>query len=132
MGMQTQQGLTPAHAPARSMAVPAVGQPLLVLEHISKHFGATVALDDVSLSPFREIHCVLENGAVIHRGKVMAGIHALTQGCAVRGEPVRFVDVNARGLWFGHGVSGASVGPDLSVRANLKFGSRHTGQPFSC
>lgn len=136
MGMQTQQGLTPAHAPARSMAVPAVGQPLLALEHITKHFGATVALDDVSLEFFPgEIHCVLgENGAGKSTiGKVMAGIHAPDAGVVrVRGEPVRFADVNAsRACGLAMVYQELSLAPDLSVRANLKLGSRHKGQPFS-
>lgn len=65
-------------------------QPLLALQGVSKRFGATVALDNVSLEFHRgQIHCVLgENGAGKSTiGKIMGGIHAPDGGsCCVTGD----------------------------------------------
>lgn len=112
------------------------GEPLLTLAHVTKRFGATVALEDVSLEFYPgEVHCVLgENGAGKSTiGKMMAGIHGPDEGeIRVRGEHAVFSDVNdsrARGLAMVF--QELSLAPDLSVRANLKLGSALKGGSFS-
>ncbi|MEZ6242335.1 MAG: sugar ABC transporter ATP-binding protein [Phycisphaerales bacterium] len=58
-------------------------QPLLVAEHVSKRFGSTQALDDVSVSFLAgEVHALMgENGAGKSTlGKVIAGLHKQDQG----------------------------------------------------
>ncbi len=55
----------PSNTPLLSGVRPRAGSPLLAIHAVSKHFGKTKALEDVSLSVHPgEIHCLLgENGA---------------------------------------------------------------------
>lgn len=111
-------------------------QPLLALQGVSKRFGATVALDNVSLEFHRgQIHCVLgENGAGKSTiGKIMGGIHAPDGGQLLRdGRPVRFHNViESRASGLAMVFQELSLAPDLSVRANLRLGSALIGGPFS-
>lgn len=123
---QSQQILYESRAP----------QPFLTLRNITKQFGATKALDNVSLDFFPgEVHCVLgENGAGKSTvGKIMAGIYAPDSGqIQIRGEPVIFSDVKDSRT---HGIAMVfqelSLAPDLSVRANLMLGSNLKSPHFS-
>ena len=69
------------------------GRPTLEMEHVSKRFGATQALDDVSLALYRgEIHALLgENGAgKTTLIKIMTGVQQPDTGeVRIDGEPVR-------------------------------------------
>lgn len=112
------------------------GTPLLELRKVSKHFGPTCALDDVSLGFHAgQVHCLLgENGAGKSTiGKIIAGLCAPDQG-ALRyaGQEVRFGDVHAARA---HGVAVVhqelSLVPDLSVRANLQLGLHAGHNPFA-
>ncbi len=64
-------------------AVPAADAPLLIAEHVSKRFGVTQALDDVSVSFLPgEVHALMgENGAGKSTlGKVISGLHRQDAG----------------------------------------------------
>lgn len=109
---------------------------LVTLTQVTKRFGATIAIEDVSLEFYPgEVHCVLgENGAGKSTiGKIMAGIHAPDEGeMRVRGRPVTFSDVCAsRSCGLAMVFQELSLAPDLSVRANLKLGSALKSHPFS-
>src|SRR5690554_3666821 len=109
---------------------------LLALQGVSKRFGPTVALSDVSLC-FRagEIHCLLgENGAGKSTvGKIAGGLYAPDTGRVEwKGQPQAFRDINdARGKGIGLVFQELSLAPDLSVRSNLRLGAEGPGHPFS-
>src|SRR3954462_10243057 len=76
-----------------AVPAPAAERPVLEMVHVSKQFGATLALDDVSLELWRgEIHALLgENGAgkstLI---KIMTGVQRQDTGeVRIDGSPVR-------------------------------------------
>lgn len=72
--------------------------PLLRLRQISKRFGATQALDDVSVSfEAGKVHCLLgENGAGKSTiGKIVAGLFAPDSGALLLdGHEVRLADAS--------------------------------------
>ncbi|CAM5525153.1 sugar ABC transporter ATP-binding protein [Eoetvoesiella caeni] len=116
---------------------PANAQPigLLQVRRLTKSFGATQALADVSLT-FREgeIHCLLgENGAGKSTiGKIIGGLYTRDDGeILFRGQPVSVSSIaQARALGIAVVYQELSLAPDLSVRANLQLGRQGAGQPF--
>src|SRR5215204_2348633 len=99
-------------------------QPVLHMDRISKRFGATQALDNVSLALHRgEIHALLgENGAgkstLI---KIMTGVQHQDSGeMRIDGQPVRFASSQDA---QSHGVAAMyqepMIFPDLSVAENV-------------
>ena len=106
--------------------------PLLEIKHISKRFGVTQALDDVSLTLYPgEIHALLgENGAgkstLI---KIMTGIHKPDQGeIWLEGEPLAIhnpSDAQAYGLAAIH--QEPMIFPDLNVAENIFISHRQRG-----
>jgi rhamnose transport system ATP-binding protein len=109
------------------------GRPVLEIEHVSKRFGATQALDDVSLSLQRgEIHALLgENGAgkstLI---KIMTGIQQPDSGeIRLDGEPVRVTSSqDAQRLGVAAIYQEPMIFPDLSVAENIFIGHRNRGK----
>ncbi|MGE8615823.1 MAG: sugar ABC transporter ATP-binding protein [Achromobacter veterisilvae] len=129
--MQGEQREAAGPAPATGHA-----QALVSLKGVSKRFGATLALNQVSIDFHAgEIHCVLgENGAGKSTiGKIIGGLYPPDEGTLeVGGDGVAFKtikDSRARGLAMVF--QELSLAPDLSVRANLRLGSRKAGGPFS-
>src|ERR671910_919608 len=116
-------------------AVPAPGdeRPVLEMEHVSKQFGATLALDDVSLQLRRgEIHALLgENGAgkstLI---KIMTGVQRQDSGeIFVDGAPVRVSSAqDAQRLGVAAIYQEPMIFPDLSVAENIFIGHRDRGK----
>lgn len=109
---------------------------LLALQGVSKRFGPTVALNDVSLSFLAgEIHCLLgENGAGKSTvGKIAGGLYLPDTGRVEwKGKPEVFRDINdARRRGIGLVFQELSLAPDLSVRSNLRLGAEAPGHPFS-
>jgi rhamnose transport system ATP-binding protein len=106
--------------------------PILEMQHISKRFGTTQALADVSLSLYPgEIHALLgENGAgkstLI---KIMTGIHKPDQGeIKLKGEPVAInnpMEAQAYGIAAIH--QEPMIFPDLNVAENIFIGHRQRG-----
>jgi general nucleoside transport system ATP-binding protein len=102
-------------------------RPVLEMEHVSKQFGATLALDDVSLELRRgEIHALLgENGA----GKstlisILAGMYRPDAGeIRFEGEP-REIDTPRTAIDLGIGTvyQHLTLVPTLSVLENLMLG----------
>jgi rhamnose transport system ATP-binding protein len=109
------------------------GGPVLAMRGISKRFGATRALDGVSLDLAPgEVHALVgENGAgkstLI---KVMTGIHAPDEGTVeIDGEPVTLrnaADAQARGIAAIY--QEPLIFPDLSVAENVFIGHRDQGR----
>jgi rhamnose transport system ATP-binding protein len=107
--------------------------PVLAMRGISKRFGATRALDGVSLDLHRgEVHALVgENGAgkstLI---KVMTGVHAPDAGeVLVDGEAVALrsaADAQARGI--AAVFQEPLIFPDLSVAENIFIGHRDQGR----
>jgi rhamnose transport system ATP-binding protein len=107
--------------------------PVLAMRGISKRFGATRALDGVSLDLHRgEVHALVgENGAgkstLI---KVMTGVHQPDEGeVLVDGEPVTLhnaADAQARGI--AAIFQEPLIFPDLSVAENIFIGHRDQGR----
>jgi rhamnose transport system ATP-binding protein len=141
-GNDARPGLTEANwmvqpAVERSLdeAVPAPGdeRPVLEMEHVSKQFGATLALDDVSLQLRRgEIHALLgENGAgkstLI---KIMTGVQRQDSGeIRVDGAPVRVSSSqDAQRLGVAAIYQEPMIFPDLSVAENIFIGHRDRGK----
>ncbi len=99
-------------------------QPLLIAEHVSKRFGITRALDDVSVS-FRagEVHALIgENGAGKSTlGKVIAGLHKPDAGSVrIAGRTLRpgsLDDAFAAGVRIVH--QELAQCPNLTVAENL-------------
>jgi ribose transport system ATP-binding protein len=108
----------------------------LELRGVSKRFGATVALADVSATfPSGSIHCVLgENGAGKSTlGRIIGGVSAKDGGTLlIDGREVDFSTVaRARELGIAVAFQELSLAPDLSVRANLLLGSESGRHPFA-
>jgi rhamnose transport system ATP-binding protein len=116
-------------------AVVATGEerPVLEMEHVSKQFGATLALDDVSLELRRgEIHALLgENGAgkstLI---KIMTGVQRQDGGeIRIDGTPVRVTSAqDAQRLGVAAIYQEPMIFPDLSVAENIFIGHRDRGK----
>jgi rhamnose transport system ATP-binding protein len=116
-------------------AVPAPGEnrPVLEMAHVSKQFGATLALDDVSLElRHGEIHALLgENGAgkstLI---KIMTGVQRQDSGeILIAGAPVRVTSSqDAQRLGVAAIYQEPMIFPDLSVAENIFIGHRDRGK----
>jgi len=96
-------------------------------EHITKTFGGTVALDDISMSFAKgECHALMgENGAGKSTlGKILAGIHSPDTGTIrFAGSSVRFSsprDARTAGIGMVH--QELAFCPDLTVAENLTLG----------
>ncbi len=108
-------------------------RPVLEMEHISKSFGATQALVDVSLTLFGgEIHALLgENGAgkstLI---KIMTGIHPPDSGdVRIAGQPVHLGSAqDAQRLGVAAIYQEPMIFPDLSVAENIFIGHTNRGR----
>ena len=108
-------------------------QPVLEMAGISKSFGATRALDDVSLALYGgEIHALLgENGAgkstLI---KIMTGVQQPDAGeIRIDGEPVRVTSSQeAQRLGVAAIYQEPMIFPDLSVAENIFIGHRNRGR----
>ncbi|MGH2614211.1 MAG: sugar ABC transporter ATP-binding protein [Thermomicrobiales bacterium] len=108
-------------------------RPVLVMDHVSKRFGATQALDDVSLALYRgEIHALLgENGAgkstLI---KIITGIQQQDSGeIRIDGELVRVASAqDAQRLGVAAIYQEPMIFPDLSVAENIFIGHRDRGK----
>lgn len=108
---------------------------MIRVQNLTKRFGATVALADVSVQ-FRsgEVHCVLgENGAGKSTlGKLIGGVHRPDAGqLEVDGE-LRSLSSPAAARRLGVAVchQELSLARHLSVRANLWLGAETTGHAF--
>jgi rhamnose transport system ATP-binding protein len=107
--------------------------PVLAMRGICKRFGATRALDDVSLELHRgEVHALVgENGAgkstLI---KVMTGIYPPDEGAVlVDGEPVSLRSAaDAQRLGIGAIYQEPLIFPDLSVAENIFIGHQDQGR----
>ncbi|PIJ50139.1 sugar ABC transporter [Erwinia sp. OLTSP20] len=102
--------------------------PLLRISGLSKRFGATQALNNVSLQfAAGEVHCVLgENGAGKSTiGKIVSGLYPADEGSIWYDEqPVAFSSSReARHAGIVMVYQELSLAPDLSVRANLWLGA---------
>lgn len=107
-------------------------EPILEMQHISKRFGTTQALAEVSLALYPgEIHALLgENGAgkstLI---KVITGIHKPDQGeILLDGNPVTInnpLEAQAYGIAAIH--QEPMIFPDLNVAENIFIGHRNQG-----
>lgn len=105
--------------------------PLLSLSHVSKRFGATLALDDVSFDLFAgEVHALMgENGAGKSTlMKILAGVYPLDAGAiALHGEPVAMNsprDAAAHGIAIIH--QELNTLPAMTVAENLAIGREPT------
>jgi rhamnose transport system ATP-binding protein len=107
-------------------------RPVLEMVHVCKRFGATQALEDVSLSLQRgEIHALLgENGAgkstLI---KIMTGVQQLDSGeIRIDGQPVRIASSqDAQRLGVAAIYQEPMIFPDLSVAENIFIGHHDRG-----
>src|SRR5918994_917695 len=125
----------PAVERSLDVPVPAPGEerPVLEMVHVSKQFGATLALDDVSLELRRgEIHALLgENGAgkstLI---KIMTGVQRQDSGeIRIDGAPVRVSSSqDAQRLGVAAIYQEPMIFPDLSVAENIFIGHRDRGK----
>ena len=123
--------------PAASVQPPASEQrsatPILEMIHISKSFGGTQALEDVSLQLYSgEIHALLgENGAgkstLI---KIMTGIQQQDAGdMLIDGQPVRVASSqDAQRLGVAAIYQEPMIFPDLSVAENIFIGHTNRGK----
>ena len=108
-------------------------RPVLEMAHISKSFGATQALDDVSLTLYGgEIHALLgENGAgkstLI---KIITGVQQEDSGeIRIDGVPVRVDSAqDAQRLGVAAIYQEPMIFPDLSVAENIFIGHRDRGK----
>ncbi|WP_439811575.1 sugar ABC transporter ATP-binding protein [Bordetella bronchiseptica] len=121
---------------AASVAPAPQPPPLLRLRQISKRFGATQALADVSISfEAGKVHCLLgENGAGKSTiGKIIAGLFPADSGALLLdGREVRLADASdARRRGIAVVYQELSLAPDLSVRANLCLGAEAARRPWS-
>jgi ABC-type sugar transport system ATPase subunit len=118
--------VAPAEAASAEPQVP-LGSAVLEAEHVTKRFGVTLALDDVSVT-FRagEIHALLgENGAgKTTLTRIIAGVESPDGGeLRYLGEPFRHASPAAalvRGIGLVH--QELSLIPSLSVGANVYLG----------
>ena len=107
--------------------------PILTIEHISKRFGSTQALDDVSLALYpSEVHALLgENGAgkstLI---KILTGIYQSDSGTIkLNGSPITIknaFDAQAHGIAAIH--QEPMIFPDLNVAENIFISHRNRGK----
>lgn len=124
--MTLESGRAGGHAPRE----------LVSLENVSKRFGSTQAVKDVSLG-FRagEVHAVLgENGAGKSTvGKIMGGLVQPDEGrIFVDGKETRLRSVaEARGHGLAMVFQELSLVPDLTVRENIYLGTEAAAHPFS-
>lgn len=108
-------------------------KPLVIVENVSKRFGVTQALDDVSASFLAgEVHALMgENGAGKSTlGKVIAGLHRQDGGVVtVNGHALRPGSIDDA---YGHGVrivhQELAQCPNLSVAENLCLHDMPTGR----
>jgi ribose transport system ATP-binding protein len=121
-----------------SDAAPAspMGAPCLQVRRVSKSYGATRALVDVSASfAAGEVHCLLgENGAGKSTlGKIIGGLQRADAGEVLwEDKAVAFANARAArdaGIAMVH--QELSLAPDLSVRANLWLGAEPGRSPFA-
>ncbi len=105
--------------------------PLLAMSGISKRFGATQALDDVSFTVASgQVHALIgENGAGKSTlMKILAGIHPADSGqMLVAGQPFspnRPVDALQAGVAMIH--QELNLAPDMSVEANILLGQERS------
>jgi ribose transport system ATP-binding protein len=110
--------------------------PIMAVRSLTKNFGATQALKDVSIEFLAgEIHCVLgENGAGKSTiGKIVGGLYAADRGDMVfEGRTVAFDSIRAaRACGIAVVYQELSLAPDLSIRANLQLGSEGARYPFA-
>jgi rhamnose transport system ATP-binding protein len=116
-----------------AILTPGEERPVLEMEHVSKQFGATLALDDVSLELRRgEIHALLgENGAgkstLI---KIITGVQRQDSGeIRIDGVPVRVTSAqDAQRLGVAAIYQEPMIFPDLSVAENIFIGHRDRGK----
>lgn len=123
-----------AGSPASTDHSTSIGQsPVLAMRHVSRRFGATQALDDVSIDLFSgEIHALLgENGAgkstLI---KIMTGVQQPDEGqVLIDDQVVSFASAQDA---QSHGVAAMyqepMIFPDLSVAENVFIGHRNRGR----
>jgi rhamnose transport system ATP-binding protein len=114
------------------MAITHMSTPVLEMQHISKRFDVTQALDDVALALYPgEIHALLgENGAgkstLI---KIMTGIYRPDQGeLALAGKPITVrnsVEAQDYGIAAIH--QEPMIFPDLNVAENIFISHAHRG-----
>ncbi|MEX0807658.1 MAG: sugar ABC transporter ATP-binding protein [Dongiaceae bacterium] len=108
---------------------------VVILEGISKRFGNTQAVKNVSLM-FKagEVHAILgENGAGKSTvGKIMGGLVQPDAGkLFLDGKETRLRNVaGARGLGFSMVFQELSLVPDLTVRENIYLGMESARHPF--
>jgi ABC-type sugar transport system ATPase subunit len=110
--------------------------PIMAVRNLTKSFGATKALVDVSIEFLPgEIHCLLgENGAGKSTvGKIVGGLYGADKGELVfQGQAVRFDSIRAaRAAGIAVVYQELSLAPDLSVRANLQLGCEGARHPFA-
>jgi rhamnose transport system ATP-binding protein len=111
----------------------AAAGPTAELEHISKRFGATQALDDVSLALLpHEVHALVgENGAGKSTlVKILAGVHQPDSGqIRLGGEPIEIRSpARARELGIAVIHQEPRLFPDLSVAENVYLGHQPRGR----
>jgi ribose transport system ATP-binding protein len=112
------------------------GTPIMAVRNLTKSFGATQALTNVSIDFLAgEIHCLLgENGAGKSTiGKIIGGLYAADCGEMVfQGRTVSFDSIRAaRACGIAVVYQELSLAPDLSIRANLQLGSEGARHPFA-
>ncbi|CCB63414.1 sugar ABC transporter ATP-binding protein [Hyphomicrobium sp. MC1] len=110
--------------------------PAVEIRNVSKRFGATQALRDVSLRFLPgEIHCLLgENGAGKSTvGKIVGGLYRADDGfILLDGTATRFRSIaDARKSGVVLVFQELSLAPDLTVRENICLGNERGSHPFS-
>src|SRR5688500_11028060 len=108
-------------------------RPVLEMARVSRRFGATVALENVSLALYGgEIHALLgENGAgkstLI---KIVTGVQQLDTGeIRIDGQPVRIASSQeAQRLGIAAMYQEPMIFPDLSVAENIFIGHTNRGK----
>ncbi|MBL7251096.1 sugar ABC transporter ATP-binding protein [Alloalcanivorax marinus] len=130
MSVSMQKATEPSFSPGDTSS-----QVLLEVRSISKRFGATQALSQVSMVFLKgKIHCVLgENGAGKSTvGKIICGLHGADLGEIIHdGSQVVFDNPRAaRAAGIVMVYQELSLAPHLSVRANLWLGSEPGRSPL--
>ncbi len=110
-------------------------EPLLVMQQIGKRFGATIALNNVSLSvcPGETIALIGENGAGKSTlMKVLSGAHAPDAGqLFIDGQPFApSGPLDARRAGVAMIYQELSLAPDLSVEDNIMLGQERRSGAF--